>query len=94
MKKLSSAFDEVIKLRVKFQKRIKQHILCGDKLFNCNNTRLNFIGLPSKTLAAKEKASDSGYTKNKGSVTDLGCMRICVRYLEVETHDHRKVKET
>ena len=42
-----------------------------DQLFNCNETRVNFRMLYSKTLVAKNEKSAPGYKKSKERVTTV-----------------------
>ena len=70
-KKLSADCDEVIKFKDSFKNLIAKENLKMDQLFNCNETRVNFRMLYSKTLVAKNEKSAPGYKKSKERVTTV-----------------------
>ena len=72
--KLSADCDEVIKFKASFKILIAKENLKMEQLFNCDETGLNFIMLPSKTLVAKDERSAPGYKKSKERVTILSCL--------------------
>ena len=62
----NSAADEFVS---SFAKWVTAEKLCPDRIFNCDETGLNFRLLPEKTLAASFEKSADGRKKSKDRVT-------------------------
>lgn len=52
---------------------IEKEGISGEQLYNCDETRLKFKMLPSKTLVSKKEATAPGFKKSKERVTVLAC---------------------
>jgi hypothetical protein len=60
-KKLSANLEEFLKFKAKFHCLNSYEGLSDEKIYNCNETGLNYKMLTSKTLASKAEGSAPGY---------------------------------
>lgn len=88
--KLSADISGIVTFQTKINEIILKERLTSDQIFIVGKTGLNFLMLPSKTLAAKSEKTAPGFKKSKERVTVLANLQ-CIWIFKASALTYRKV---